>query len=77
MKKIFEQNEQLKADVKRILPETLAGYNIVGSAKKSGIVCPNCGNGLGEDGTGIIPTITTAVPVTTATNAVRISITST
>ena len=55
MKKFFENTEQTKMEVKKILPETLTSYNIVESAKKSGIVCPNCGNGTGEDGTGLIP----------------------
>lgn len=55
MKKFFEQNEQLKEDIKRILPETLISYNIIDTARKSGIVCPKCGNGTGKDGTGIKP----------------------
>ena len=56
MKKFFEQNDQLKEDIKRISPNDLLFYNIVESARKSGIVCPECRNGLGKNGTGIIPT---------------------
>ncbi|MBR6013627.1 MAG: toprim domain-containing protein [Selenomonadaceae bacterium] len=55
MNKVFYHNEKVKADIKNTLPDTLIAYNIIETARKSGIVCPNCGNGSGEDGTGIIP----------------------
>ena len=48
--------------IKGALPETLAAYNIVAVANKTGYVCPNCGNGSGDDGTGIIPTMYNGTP---------------
>ena len=47
-----ELNE-LKNKYKHIDPLTLASHGLLSSARKSGWVCPNCGNGLGGDGTGI------------------------
>lgn len=55
MNTIYYHNENIKADIKNTLPDTLIAYNIIEPARKSGIICPNCGNGSGEDGTGIIP----------------------
>ena len=56
MKKIYENNEQVKMDIKKLPPEVLIAYHIVEPAKKSGIAC-GCGNGLGKDGTGLVPTL--------------------
>ena len=55
MNKFFIHNDNVKADIKNTPPDTLIAYNIIETARKSGIICPNCGNGSGEDGTGIIP----------------------
>ena len=38
---------------KHIPFDCLIGYNLLEPARKSGYVCPDCGNGLGSDGTGM------------------------
>lgn len=43
----------LKEKYKHLPPETLAGYGFLQEARTSGYICPFCGNGSGEDGTGI------------------------
>lgn len=45
--------EDFKEKYKTLPPETLSSYGIISHAKKSGYVCPFCGNGHGEDGTGV------------------------
>lgn len=47
-------NNNTKEKIGKMPPEVLVAYHIVEPAKKSGIVC-ECGNGLGEDGTGLVP----------------------
>ena len=46
-------NDELKVKYKHFDPQTLVGYGLLESARNSGYVCPKCGNGTGEDGTGI------------------------
>lgn len=41
------------SDLKHIDPETLASHNLLTTGKKNGYECPYCGNGTGEDGTGV------------------------
>ena len=47
------ENDILKDKYKHLDAETLAGYNLLNPARKSGYICPFCGNGSGEDGTGV------------------------
>ncbi len=47
------QIEHVKKALRAITPETLANHGFLKEAEKSGYVCPECGNGSGEDGTGI------------------------
>ena len=47
------KNLNLKEEIKRVNPDTLVNRGYAQSADVSGIVCPHCGNGSGEDGTGI------------------------
>ena len=54
MNKVFIPNANTKEEIGKMPPEVLVAYHIVEPAKKSGIVC-ECGNGLGEDGTGLVP----------------------
>ncbi len=49
----FDISEQISA-VKSIDPQTLLNYGVLDSARKKGITCM-CGNGSGEDGTGVEP----------------------
>ena len=51
MKNYFNSN--IKEEIKRVNPDTLVNHGYAQSADVSGIVCPHCGNGSGEDGTGI------------------------
>ena len=46
-------NSNIKEEIKRVNPDTLVNHGYAQSADVSGIVCPHCGNGSGEDGTGI------------------------
>ena len=50
--KDFSLNE-LRDRLKQISYEELCNHGFLQHAKKSGYVCPKCGNGSGEDGTGI------------------------
>lgn len=50
-------NEILKEKYKHLDAETLASYNLLNPANHSGYICPFCGNGSGEDGTGIDMTL--------------------
>jgi len=52
MKKIYDENEQAKTDIKKVPVETLIAHHLVTPAKKSGVTC-KCGNGSGKDGTGL------------------------
>ena len=45
--------EQLKEELKQLSASTLESHGFLRRANKSGYVCPFCGNGEGEDGTGI------------------------
>lgn len=54
MNKIYFRNDNIKGDIGKLPPEVLIANHIVEPAKKSGIVC-KCGNGLGKDGTGLLP----------------------
>ena len=45
----------MKDNINRIAPAVLAARGIIDVAAHSGYICPNCGNGSGQDGTGIIP----------------------
>jgi len=49
----FHNNEQIKNDIKKVNPDVLVNRGWAESALKSGIVCPNCGSGTGENGTGL------------------------
>ena len=51
--KSFEKNSNIKDDIKRVNPEVLINHGYAQSAYVSGIVCPHCGNGSHENGTGI------------------------
>lgn len=42
-----------KEEIKLIEPQTWENLGLLERAKKSGYICPNCGNGSGEDGTGV------------------------
>ena len=44
---------QIKKNIKRLHPDTLINRGYAQAAEKFGIVCPHCGNGSGDDGTGI------------------------
>ena len=44
------KNVNLKNDIKRVNPEVLINRGYARSADISGVVCPHCGNGSGEDG---------------------------
>lgn len=46
--------EHLKNDLRRLSPETLAAHGFLAYAKNGGFVCPDCQNGTGEDGTGLM-----------------------
>jgi len=54
MKKVFIPNDNTKEEIGKLPPEVLVAYHIVEPARKFGIAC-DCGNGLGEDGTGLVP----------------------
>ena len=43
----------LKEKYKHIPPEVLVNYGLLQEARTSGYICPFCGNGSGDDGTGI------------------------
>lgn len=45
-------SDDLKDKYKHISPESLLDYGLLARGKNSGYVCPFCGNGEGEDGTG-------------------------
>ena len=47
--------DNIKNLLKRIMPAEMESAGIIRPAKKGGYICPNCGNGNGKDGTGIIP----------------------
>lgn len=47
------ENDILKDKYKHLSPEELANYNLLSPARSSGYICPFCGNGTGENGTGI------------------------
>lgn len=46
-------DNNLKEKYKNLSPSDLASYGILTPAKTSGYICPFCGNGSGDDGTGI------------------------
>ena len=45
----------IKSDIKKLSANTLINHGVIQAAPDGGIICPNCGNGAGEDGTGIKP----------------------
>lgn len=47
------ESEEIFQKLKHATPEELATRGIIEPARKSGYVCPYCGNGTGDDGTGI------------------------
>ena len=49
----MKKNDYLKEDIKRVNPEVLIHRGYAQSADNSGIVCPHCGNGTGDEGTGL------------------------
>ena len=53
MKKHFDHNSHVKNDIKRVNPDILVNHGFAQNSPDGGIVCPNCGNGTGENGTGI------------------------
>ena len=40
-------------EIKRILPQALENAGVISRARKSGYICPVCGNGTGKDGDGL------------------------
>lgn len=46
-------NEFIKTRYKHITADELISRGLADAARKGGIVCPYCGNGSGEDGTGV------------------------
>ena len=47
--------DNLKDELKRITPAEMEMHGIIQAAKNGGYICPACGNGQGDDGTGINP----------------------
>ena len=52
---IMKSTEKLKEKVNLISWAELESHGVLSRAQKTGYVCPLCGNGSGEDGTGIKP----------------------
>lgn len=50
-------NDEIKREIKHLPPQTMSAAGYINPAKKSGFICPKCGNGSGEDGTGISPNL--------------------
>ena len=45
--------EDLRLKVRALTPDQLELHGVITKAKTSGYVCPFCGNGTGEEGTGL------------------------
>ena len=46
-------SDETKSKYKHIEPESLANFGLLTSSRNGGYTCPLCGNGDGEDGTGV------------------------